>query len=395
MATRSFIRDSDNKLCDWSYNAEGGYITFGSFKTGSKKETLNSIVLCLGTGKGHFFAGTNLYGSGNKIEDVSLKLSGSVSESVYITNSVSANSSGYPDTSTSGDPWNYYTFKFNNVTLSANTTYSVQIKTPTTSSGSTGLVLCLNNRRGDSINYTEYQDTFTVTYNANGGSNPPSKQTGTLPITLSSSEPSRTNCEFDSWNTKSDGSGDSYKSGSIYNKSADVTLYAIWKYLITYNGNGGQYNNQTSIADGYIKHGQSYKVKQYDFYVKPSDPDDEPDETIKNYRINNKSTGDMIDFNDTVTIKQVTTFYAQYSTKQFTVEFQDGWSGKVLKAQVVAAGENATPPSNPTRLGYTFTGWLGNYKNVRSDSVVKACWGSSPVWVRKNNEWVSYQPEED
>ena len=50
----------------------------------------------------------------------------------------------------------------------------------------------------------------------------------------------------------------------------------------------------------------------------------------------------------------------------YIVTFKD-WDGSVLKTQTVASGGSATPPSNPTRDGYTFSGWSGNYTNVTAD----------------------------
>ena len=50
----------------------------------------------------------------------------------------------------------------------------------------------------------------------------------------------------------------------------------------------------------------------------------------------------------------------------YTVTFKD-WDGSVLKTQTVASGGSATPPPNPTRDGYTFSGWSGNYTNVTAD----------------------------
>ena len=55
----------------------------------------------------------------------------------------------------------------------------------------------------------------------------------------------------------------------------------------------------------------------------------------------------------------------------YTVTFKD-WDGSVLKTQTVASGGSATPPSNPTRDGYTFSGWSGNYTNVTADVDIKA-----------------------
>ena len=56
----------------------------------------------------------------------------------------------------------------------------------------------------------------------------------------------------------------------------------------------------------------------------------------------------------------------ELASVSYTVTFKD-WDGSVLKTQTVASGGSATPPSNPTRDGYTFSGWSGNYTNVTAD----------------------------
>ncbi len=65
------------------------------------------------------------------------------------------------------------------------------------------------------------------------------------------------------------------------------------------------------------------------------------------------------------------TVTAVYSVKTFTVTFKD-WDGTVLKTQTVDYGASATAPANPTRPGYTFAGWSGSYSNVTSNIVVTA-----------------------
>ncbi len=73
--------------------------------------------------------------------------------------------------------------------------------------------------------------TYTVSYNANGGSGAPDSQTKTYgtALTLSSTKPTRTGYTFQHWNTKSDGSGTSYAAGANYTANAAATLYAKWK----------------------------------------------------------------------------------------------------------------------------------------------------------------------
>ena len=56
----------------------------------------------------------------------------------------------------------------------------------------------------------------------------------------------------------------------------------------------------------------------------------------------------------------------------YTVRFID-WNGTVLKQQTVQEGTAATPPSNPVREGYTFTGWLPTtYTDVLEDQDIYA-----------------------
>ncbi len=65
------------------------------------------------------------------------------------------------------------------------------------------------------------------------------------------------------------------------------------------------------------------------------------------------------------------TITARYSMNSYTVQFVD-WDGRVLKTQTVAYGGSATAPSNPYRSGYTFTGWSTTYNYITSDLVVTA-----------------------
>lgn len=84
---------------------------------------------------------------------------------------------------------------------------------------------------------------YTVSYNANGGSGAPGNQTKWYGETLklSSTKPSRTGYSFQGWATSSGGSV-AYASGASYTGNAALTLYAVWKantYAVKYNANGG------------------------------------------------------------------------------------------------------------------------------------------------------------
>jgi len=95
-------------------------------------------------------------------------------------------------------------------------------------------------RFGDTITVPK-RTSYTVTYNANGGSSAPSSQTKWYDetLTLTTSKPYRTNYVFWHWNTNSSNSGTTYSSGGSYSGNAALTLYAIWNPVISYNANGG------------------------------------------------------------------------------------------------------------------------------------------------------------
>lgn len=73
--------------------------------------------------------------------------------------------------------------------------------------------------------------TYTVTYNANGGSGAPGNQTKTYgkTLTLSSTKPTRTNYNFKGWGTSASATTVAYAAGASYTNNAAITLYAIWE----------------------------------------------------------------------------------------------------------------------------------------------------------------------
>lgn len=100
-------------------------------------------------------------------------------------------------------------------------------------------------------------NTYTVKYNANGGTGAPANQAKThgVALTLSSTKPTRasvnndgviTTYTFKGWATSANSSTVAYAAGAKYTANASVTLYAVWssattitEYDVTYNTNGG------------------------------------------------------------------------------------------------------------------------------------------------------------
>ena len=74
-------------------------------------------------------------------------------------------------------------------------------------------------------------NTYTVSYNANGGTGAPGAQTKTYgtDLTLSSAIPVRENYDFLGWGTSAESTSVAYAPGSVYKNNEKITLYALWK----------------------------------------------------------------------------------------------------------------------------------------------------------------------
>ena len=77
--------------------------------------------------------------------------------------------------------------------------------------------------------------TYTIKFNANGGSNAPSSQTKTYgkTLVLTTNKPTRTNYNFEGWGLSSNTSTVTYNAGGNYTKNASDTLYAVWTLAYT------------------------------------------------------------------------------------------------------------------------------------------------------------------
>lgn len=107
-------------------------------------------------------------------------------------------------------------------------------------------------------------NTYTVIFNANGGTDAPSNQTKKYneALILSEKTPKRTGYSFIGWATEANSTDVKYASGAKYTNNADITLFAVWalakcNVLFDYNGGDGniqnivtEYNNTISIPNG-------------------------------------------------------------------------------------------------------------------------------------------------
>ena len=92
---------------------------------------------------------------------------------------------------------------------------------------------CANWPTTFSISYPDIP-IYTITYKSNGGSGTMSngsKKTGVAYSIAANGFTAPANCQFNGWNTKANGSGNSYSAGSSYETEANLTLYAQWKLV--------------------------------------------------------------------------------------------------------------------------------------------------------------------
>ena len=197
--------------------------------------------------------------------------------------------------------------------------------------------------------------TYTVSYNANGGSGAPSSQTKTkdVTLTLSSTRPTRSGYTFKGWSTSSTATSATYQPGGSYTSNAAVTLYAVWQknattYSVTYNANGG------SGAPG-----TQTKTENVALTLSSTKPT-RSGYTFKGWATSSTATVASYQPGSSYTANAKVTLYAVWSKNpsQYTVSYNaNGGSGappSQTKTEGVALTLSAT---KPTRSGYTFLGW--------------------------------------
>jgi RHS repeat-associated protein/uncharacterized repeat protein (TIGR02543 family) len=86
------------------------------------------------------------------------------------------------------------------------------------------------------------------------------------------------------------------------------------------------------------------------------------------------------------------TITAQYTLKTYTVTFNTG-GGSSVSSQSVTHGNTVVPPADPTKTGYTFTGWYPSLDTiVTSSGTFNAQWSANSYTVFFNSNGGSYVP---
>ncbi len=243
----------------------------------------------------------------------------------------------YPTKTVSGRPGNSFT-----VTSPTITGYTPNKSSVTGTYGSGSHVV------------TYYEKSYTVTYNANGGSGAPGVQTKKYftDLKLSSTIPTRTGYSFGGWGTTSTDTSINYSPGDTYSSNSSITLYAIWnrnKYTVSFNANGGSGAPASQT-----------KLYGLDMTLSSTVPT-RSGYTFKGWGTSSTSTTASYQPGGTYTSNSARTLYAIWESNApttYTVSYNANGGSGAPASQTKTHGVTLTLSSTkPTRSGYTFLGW--------------------------------------
>mgnify|MGYP002708147088 CR=1 FL=1 len=200
-------------------------------------------------------------------------------------------------------------------------------------------------------------NTYTVTFDANGGTVETKPETVTYGSTYGSTygelpTPTLDGYTFAGWFTQSDG-GTQVTKDTVVTTAKDHKLYAHWTqnvYDVRFDANGGK----EAYEPKKVRHGNAYGT----FPLTPT-------------RIGYEFAGWFTDAKDGRQVKPedvVTashTLYAHWTANTYTVTFDANEGTVETKTQTVTYGSTYGELPTPTRKGYTFVGWFTSAKDGR------------------------------
>ena len=196
-------------------------------------------------------------------------------------------------------------------------------------------------------------ETYTVRYDANGGTGAPASQTKTygVPLTLSAVKPTRTGYEFWGWATSRNATTSEYAPGERYTDEAGVTLYAVWRYVpktytVSYDANGGGNTpaSQTKTEDVTLTLTSTIPTR-YGY-------------TFKGWATSSSATSADYQAGGSYTANESVTLYAVWEINTYTVSFDANGGTNAPNPQKKTHGQNLIlTVAIPTRPNHVFLGW--------------------------------------
>ena len=199
--------------------------------------------------------------------------------------------------------------------------------------------------------------TYTVTYDANGGTGAPAAQSKThgVALTLSATQPTRSGYTFAGWALSAVAASADYAAGGTFTVDDNVTLYAVWAiltYTITYDANGG-----TGAPESQTKtHGVNLTLSS----VIPT----RESYNFVGWAVDSSSATADYESGDTYTADASVTMYAVWtlSAVYHTLTYDPNGGVDAPDPQTVEweSGSSAVfeiTDEKPLRIGYRFEGW--------------------------------------
>lgn len=232
----------------WETYYSGAKTNYGmTASSGGSSVTLNPFGTKASSGSGSFTGTYSISGNGSATKTITVTFKNfntdngnSATKSVSFTVTVPAWTSyaiKYNANGGSGAPGSQTKWKNQTLTLSSTkpTRTGYSFLGWSTSSSATSATYSAGGKYTANAAATLYAvwkaNTYTITYNANGGTGAPGNQTKTYgkTLTLSSTKPTRTNYNFKGWGTSASATTVTYAAGGSYTANAAATLYAVWE----------------------------------------------------------------------------------------------------------------------------------------------------------------------
>ena len=196
-------------------------------------------------------------------------------------------------------------------------------------------------------------NTYTITYNANGGSGAPASQIKEYGknIKLSIQKPVRERHDFLGWALGKDSNNVIYKPGDTYTSNADITLYAVWnrrQHTVSYDLAGGKLGQGETLTSSTINEGEEATVTS----IVPTKPGYEFVGWANSVDNKTYKKGQKFVVERDVTLK------AQWKARQYTVAYNANGGTGTMATDTISYGQNYVTKSNGFSWpGHTFKGW--------------------------------------
>ncbi len=229
----------------------------------------------------------------------------------------------------------------------------------------------------------EEQGTYTIVFNANGGTGTMAKMTVSVDewFALPICRFQRTGFRFEEWNTDKNGNGLSYcdteSVDGIANAGETITLYAQWSattFTVVFKANGGTGTMaKASIDEGNFGLLPKCKFKRVGYAF---------------VEWNTKANGGGISYADEDEVwgsaGETLTLYARWSAIKYSISYQlnggKNNSGNPKAYKITSADITFAAP---TRKGYTFGGWFSDAKLTKPvKAITKGSTGNKTLYAK-------------